>query len=153
MQPPTITTSSNNKKTQHKQDHRVHLYQILNELDNDQLRLVLNTHVQNPTTSNTFPHYSRAQLFQQCSVLIDNYYSTELEQAMYAIREKRFPPDYHPQQNFSLSLNQQQPQYYLAQQSVQPNYRFPPTANISQQPRPSKFIVDFQIIEYVKRIY
>jgi hypothetical protein len=143
MQPPTITPSSNNKKTQRKQDHRVHLYQILSELDNDQLRLVLNTHLQNPPTSNTFPHYSHAQLFQQCSVLIDNYYSTELEQTIYAIREKRFPPDYHSQQNFSLSLNQQQQPYYYAQLSVQPTYRFPPTSNISQQPRSSKFIVDF----------
>jgi hypothetical protein len=135
MQP--SSNNNNNKKTYPlTQERRAHLYQILNELDDEQLRSVLNTHAQNSSAPNKFQHYIRIQLFQQCLSLIDNYCTNELEQTLYSIRPNRFSSDYYQQQ-------QQQQSLYFAQQTsqynIQPNYRFPSSPAIAQQLRASKF--------------
>jgi hypothetical protein len=156
MHPPLSTTTSSNNTIHLSQEHRTRLYQIINELTDDQLRLFLTNHlksISNTTLNNQFQHYSRTQLVQQSYILIDSYYSIDLEQTLYTMRQKRFPADYQqqqqqqqqqiyraPQQNYPTSYNQQP--YYYAQQTVpynaQPNYRFPPPSNASQQLRQSK---------------
>jgi hypothetical protein len=154
MHPPVLTASNNNT-IRLSQEHRTRLYQIINELNDDQLRLFLTNHLQsisNTTLNNQFQHYSRTQLIQQSYILIDNYYSVDLEQTLYVMRQKRFPSDYQQtyrpqqqqqqqqQQNYPTSYNPQS--YYYTQQAVQyniqPNYRFPPPSNVSQQLRQSK---------------
>jgi hypothetical protein len=153
MHPPLATTSNNNT-IRLSQEHRTRLYQIVNELNDDQLRLFLTNHLQsisNTALNNQFQHYSRTQLIQQSYILIDSYYSTDLEQSLYAMRQKRFPTDYQQQQiyrpqqqqqNYATSYNQQ-PYYYTQQTipcNIQPTYRFPaPPSNVSQQLRSSKF--------------
>ena len=75
-------------------------------------------------------------MFQQCVILIDNYYSTELEQTIHAMRQKHFPADYYQQQqqSFSIPFNQQGYRFNP------PNYRFPPAPAITQQLRSSTLI-------------
>ncbi|UJR25614.1 hypothetical protein I4U23_006966 [Adineta vaga] len=150
----SMLTTSNNNTIRLSQEHRTRLYQIINELNDDQLRSFLTNHLQSITTTllnNQFQHYSRTQLIQQSYILIDNYYSVDLEQTLYAMRQKRFPNEYRQtyratppppltqqQQNYTASYNQQQQQqpYYYTQQpmqyNVQPNYRFHPPTNVSQ---------------------
>ena len=144
MPPPTMINPSSTNKNFLTPEHRALLCQVLNQLDDDQLRLIVTNHLQNATIPHKFQHYSRLQLFQQCLILIDNYYSTELEQFLYALRQKRFPTDFYSQQqqqqqqqppqqtNSSSSFNQQsypfnQPNYHLTSSSPA----------ISQQLRPS----------------
>ncbi len=154
MHPPlsSTTTTSNNNTIRLSQEHRTRLYQIINELNDEQLRLFLTNHLQsisNTTLNNQFQHHSRTQLIQQAYILIDNNYSVDLEQTLYGIRQKRFTSDYQQiyrsqqqqQQNFNPSYNQQS--YYYTPQPVQyniqsNNYRFPSTSNVSQQFRQSK---------------
>jgi len=132
MQPSSIINSSN-KKNYLTHEHRTRLAQILNDLDDDQLRLILTNHLQNSSLSHQFQHYTHLQLFQQCLIIIDNYYSTELEQTLHLMRQKHFPSDYYQQQlNSPISFNQQSYHYN------QPNYRLPPSPAISQQLRASK---------------
>jgi hypothetical protein len=154
MHPPLSTTTSTIRLSQ---EHRTRLYQIINELNDEQLRLFLTNHLQsisNTTLNNQFQHHSRTQLIQQAYILIDNNYSVDLEQTLYAMRQKRFPTDYQQQQqqiyqsqqqqqqqNYSTSYNQQ-PYYYTpqaVQYNVQSNYRFPSPSNVSQQFRQSKY--------------
>lgn len=159
MHPPltSTTTISNNNTIRLSQEHRTRLYQIINELNDDELRLFLTNHLQsisNTTLNNQFQHHSRTQLIQQAYILIDNSYSVDLEQTLYAIRQKRLTPDYQQQiyrsqqQNYNTPYNpqqqqqQQQPQSYYYTQTVpynvQPNYRYPSASNNSQQFRQSK---------------
>jgi len=161
MHPPL--TTSNNNTIRLSQEHRTRLYQIINELTDDQIRLFLTNHLQsisNTTLNNQFQHHSRTQLIQQAYILIDNNYSIDLEQTLYAIRQKRFTSDYQQQQqqqqqqqiyrsqqqqqqqqqNYTTPYNQQT--YYYTPQTVpynlQSNYRYPSTSNVSQQYRQSK---------------
>jgi len=160
MHPPlSTTTTSNNNTIRLSQEHRTRLYQIINELNDEQLRLFLTNHLQsisNTTLNNQFQHHSRTQLIQQAYILIDNNYSVDLEQTLYGIRQKRFTSDYQQpqqiyrsqqqqqqqqQQNYNTSYNQQS--YYYNPQPVQyniqsNNYRYPSTSNVSQQFRQSK---------------
>ncbi|CAF4935580.1 unnamed protein product, partial [Rotaria socialis] len=76
---------------------------IVNELTDDQLRLFLTNHIQsisNTPLSNQFQHYLRTQLLQQTYILIDNYYSVDLEQTLYGLRQKRFQSEYQQQQMY-----------------------------------------------------
>jgi hypothetical protein len=129
MQP----SSNTNKTYPLTQERRAHLYQILNDFDEDQLRSILTNHSQDSSTPNQFQYFTLVQLFQQCLALIDNCYSTDLEQTLYAMRQKRFASDFY----------QQQQSYYFPQQTgqfnTQPNYRFSsPSSAITQQLRASK---------------
>lgn len=162
MHPPPSSSSSttmisNNNTIRLSHEHRTRLYQIINELTDEQIRLFLTNHLQsisNTTLNNQFQHHSRTQLIQQACILVDSNYSVDLEQTLYAIRQKRLQPDYQQQihrsqqqQNYNPLFNQQQQQqqqqsYYYTPQpvsyNVQPNYRYPTTSNVSQQYRQSK---------------
>jgi hypothetical protein len=148
MHPP-LSTTSNNNTIRLSQEHRTRLYQVINELNDEQLRVFLTNHLQsisNSALNNQFQHYSRTQLIQQSYILIDNHYSIDLEQTLYGIRQKRFTSDYQPQQiyraqqTYPQSYNPQQ--YYYPQQPIQqPNYLFPtPSSNVSPQLRSSNFL-------------
>ncbi len=152
MHPP-LTTTSNNNTIRLSQEHRTRLYQIVNELTDDELRLFMTNHLQsisNTTLNNQFQHHSRTQLIQQAYILIDNNYSVDLEQTLYTMRQKRFPSNYpqqqiygaqqQQQQNYNTPYNQQAYYYnpQAAQYNMQSNYRFPSSTNVSQQYRQSK---------------
>jgi hypothetical protein len=142
MQPPSVINSSNTKNYL-TPEHRARLGQLLNDLDDDQLQLVLTNHLPNSSLSHQFQHYTRVQLFQQCLVLIENYYSIELEQTLYTMRQKHFPSDFYQQQtNFPTSFNQQSYHY------TQPNYRLSSSPAISQQLRTSKKTFDWLFIDF-----
>jgi hypothetical protein len=165
MHPPlsssTTTAASNNNTIRLSQEHRTRLYLVISELTDDQLRLFLTNHLQsisNQTLTNQFQHHSRTQLIQQAYILIDNNYSVDLEQTIYALRQKRFTLDYQQQQqqqqiyrpqqqqqqHYNTSFNQQ-PYYYTpqaAQYNVQTNYRFPTPTNVSSQYRQSKLSLE-----------
>jgi hypothetical protein len=158
MHPPLSTTISNNNTIRLSQEHRARLYQILNELNDDQLRLFLTNHLQsisNTSLNNQFQHHSRTQLLQQSYILIDNNYSVDMEQALYGMRQKQYSTNYQQehlyrtqQQNYNTGYNQQA--YYFTPQTTQyngqPNYRYsaPSTSssNIAQQFRQSNGIED-----------
>ena len=151
-----LSSTSNNNTIRLSQEHRSRLYTIVNELSDDQLRAFLTNHLQsisNTTLINQFQHHSRTQLVQQAYILIDNNYSVDLEQTLYAMRQKRFPSDYQPQQqriyqpqqqqqqqSYGTSFNQQSYYYnpQTGQYNIQANYRFPTSSNVSQQYRQSK---------------
>ena len=155
MQPPLANNSSNTNTVHLSQEHRTRLYQLVNELNDDQLRVFLTTQlpsVSNTHSNNPFQFHSRTQLIQQAYVFIDNCYSTDLEHALHTLSQKRFAIDYRqeqyqhqqqqqppqqqqqmyrpPQQNYAASFNPQP--YYYGQQPPQyntaPNYRFPAAA-------------------------
>ena len=147
MQPPSMA-NSNHPSPHLSPEHRGRLCQVLNELDDDHLRLILTNYLTNSTNTHQFQHYTRLQLFQQCLILIDNGYSTDLEQTIHAMRQKHFSPDYYrhpplppppPQQqqqsaNFPMSMNSQPYRYNTS------NYHFPTppqTVTLSPQLRPS----------------
>jgi hypothetical protein len=135
MQPPTVTNSTNTK-IYLTPEHRTRLGQVFNDLDDDQLRALLTSYLPDLSITHQFQHFTRKQLFDQCVHLIDNYYSTELEQTIYVMRRKHFPSEYYQpsqQQNFSGPFNQQPPYSYNP-----PSYRFPSAPTISQQLRSSK---------------
>ncbi|CAF3421462.1 unnamed protein product [Rotaria sp. Silwood1] len=138
----SIINSSINQSYGLSQEERTRIYQLLNELDNDQLRLILTKHLRAPSILNELQHYARTRLFQECFTLIDNCYSSELEQTLLAVRQKRFPPDFYQQQqtqsNFRTPYNQEQPAYYThttIQYGGQPNYRLSSPAIIPQHIR------------------
>jgi len=139
MQPPSVINSTNTKNYL-TPEHCARLGQILHDLDDDQLRLILTNHLPNSSILHQLQHYTRIQLFQQCLILIENYYSIELEQTLYTMRQKRVPSDFYQQQqqqtNYSPSFNQQSYHY------TQPNYRLSSSPAISQQLRTSKKISD-----------
>jgi hypothetical protein len=137
MQPTPVKNTSNNRNYPLTQEHRSRLYQILNDLNIDHLYFLLATHLPNTPVLNKSQHYTHSQILQQCLILIDNYYSPELEQTLFNLTQNRVPSDlYHHYQQ------QQRQPYFNTQQTMQysppPNYRFPPTPAISQQLRPSK---------------
>ncbi|CAF0809500.1 unnamed protein product [Rotaria sordida] len=148
MQSSSVINSSNNQNYFPSQEDRTHIYQLLNELDNDQLRLILTKHLRNSSILNEIQHYTRTRLFQECFTLIENCYTSELEQTLLALRQKRCPPDFYQQQQqqqtqatFRASYNQEQPAYYThttIQYSGQPNYRLPSSTAIPQHPRATR---------------
>jgi hypothetical protein len=137
MQPSTAINSTNNK-TYLTPEHRTRLGQAFNDLDDDQLRGLLTNYLSDSPIVHQLQHFTRKQLFEQCVHLIDNHYSTELEQSIYVMRRKHFPSEFYQlqqqqqQQNFPRSFNQQSYSFNA------PNYRFPPSPAISQQLRSSK---------------
>jgi hypothetical protein len=139
MQPTPVKNTSNNRNYPLTQEHRSRLYQILNDLDINHLHFLLATHLPNSPVLNKSQHYTHSQILQQCLILIDNYYSAELEQTLFNLTQKRIPSDlYH---HYQQQQQQQQPHYYTQQPmqySPPPNYRFTPTPTIPQQLRPSK---------------
>lgn len=148
MHPPlTSTISTNNHIIRLSQEHRSRLYQLVNELTDDEIRLFLMKHFQtisNSTLNNQFQHHSRTQLIQQAYILIDNNYSVDLEQSLYTLKQNRLNTNYRQeqlyrsqqqqQQNFTNGYNQQG--YYFnpqaAQYNMQPNYRFQTTPQYRQ---------------------
>ena len=153
MQPPLTNNSSNTNTIHLSQEHRTRLYQLVNELNDDQLRLLLMTQLSSGSSNpanNPFQFHSRTQLIQQAYGLIDHCYSTDLEHALRTLSQKRFAIDYRqeqyqqqqmyrpPQQTYATPYNPQT--YYYGQQPVQyniaPNYRFPVAAAQAQAPSP-----------------
>lgn len=132
MQPPTAVNSTNNK-AYITPEHRTRLGQAFNDLDDDQLRGLLTNYLPDSSIAHQSQHFTRKQLFEQCVHLIDNYYSTDLEQTIYIMRRKHVPSDFYlPQQsNFPMSFNQQSYPYNP------PNYRFSSSPAITQQLRSS----------------
>jgi hypothetical protein len=138
-------------------DQRARLYSLINGLTDEQLRLFLTNHLQSISNTtfnnNQFQHYSRTQLLQQSFILVDNYFSTDLEKALYAMRQKPFSTDYRQQQqqqqqqvyraqqqNYASSYNPTP--YYYAQQpvqyNIQPSYHFATAQAVPQPLRQSK---------------
>ncbi|CAF3012051.1 unnamed protein product [Rotaria sp. Silwood2] len=146
----SVINSSNNQNYFLSQEDRTRLYQLLNEFDNDQLRLILTKHLRNPSILNELQHYPRARLFQECFTLFDNCHPSELEQTLFALRQKRVPSDFYQQQqqqqqqtqsNFRASYNQEPPSYYThttIQYGGQPNYHLPSATTIPQHIRATR---------------
>ena len=124
MQPPI---SPNTTTTMHPSaDQRARLYSLINGLADDQLRSFLTNHLQSISNTtfnnNQFQHYSRTQLLQQSFILVDNYFSADLEKALYAMRQKPLSNDYRQQQQQQQQQQQHQQQQQQQQQQV---YRAP----------------------------
>ena len=149
MHPPlTSTISTNNHIIRLSQEHRTRLYQLVNELTDEELRIFLTNQFQvipNSTLNDQFQHYSRTQLIQQAFILIDNSYSVDLEQTLYTLRQNRLSSTYRQEQLYRSQQQQQQPNYpngfnpqayYFNPQTVPfnipSNYRCPPTAQYRQ---------------------
>ncbi|UJR23301.1 hypothetical protein I4U23_026316 [Adineta vaga] len=137
MRPTAISPIPNNRPYPLAQEHRTRLYQILCDLDNEQLQIFLSKHVQNSSLINQF---TREQLIQQSLIIIDNYYSADLEQTLLNLTQQRLSNEFYshfPQQQ---QQQQQRPSpYFYSQQSgqynPQSNYRFASSPTLSQQLR------------------
>jgi hypothetical protein len=163
MQPPVANNSSNTNTIHLSQEHRTRLYQLVNELNDDQIRSFLMNQL--PSISSThsndpFQFHSRTQLIQQAYGFIGNCYSTDLENTLYSLSQNRFAVDYRQEQYQCHHQQQQPPQqqqmyrpsqqtyaasynpqpYYYGQQPVQyniaPNYRFQVAAAAPPPPPP-----------------
>lgn len=140
MQSSSIINPTNNKNYL-TPEHRSRLCQILNELTDNQLRFILIYHLQSTSIQHQFQQYTRTQLYQQCIILIDNYYTLELDKTICTMKSNHYTSDFYqqPQQqqqqqqqtNFSSAYNQQT--YHFNQ----PNYRLPHSPAITQQLRTS----------------
>jgi len=130
MQPQSISNSS----VYVSRNNHTRLFHLLKELTDDQLRYILNKHVQRSVAPHRFQHYSRVELFDQCLSLISATNSNEIEQTLYALRQT--PTDYQAQIN---SINQQNLRLSNNNNNTttnSANYRFPGhSPAISQQLR------------------
>ncbi|CAF3169818.1 unnamed protein product [Rotaria socialis] len=111
----SVIKPSNNQIYILSEEDRTRIYQLLNDLDSDQLRLLLTKHLQNPSLSNDMQNYTHAQLFQECFSLVNNSYTVELGQTLHALRQQRYSSDYFQQQsvpNFRTPFNQDQTRFF-----------------------------------------
>lgn len=144
MQSSSHVNSSSNKTYVLAQEDRARLFQILNELDNDQLRLIITKYSCRPVLLNDLQQYSRTQLFNECFILFDSCYSAELEQTLLGMRQKHVPVEFyqsHPQANFITPFNQQQLSFYASptiQYNATPNFRVSSSPAIVQHLRASE---------------
>lgn len=139
MQSSPVKQPSNNQTRFLSQEDRGRIYQLLNDLTTDQLRLFLTKHLRSSTLLNEIQHYTRAQLFQECFALIDNYYTPELEQALFALRQQRFASDYYAQQSPTILrklFNTEKPAFHPhqgMQYDGQPKLNFSTSPTVQQQ--------------------
>ncbi|CAF2039866.1 unnamed protein product [Rotaria magnacalcarata] len=128
MQSSSVIIPSNNQNNLLAQEDLTRIYQLLNDLDSDQLRLVLTKYLRNPSLSNGVQNYTRAQLFQECCSLMNNCYTVELEQTLHALRQQRYSSDYFQQQivpSFRTPFYQDQTRSFThtaMQYNEQPNF-------------------------------
>ena len=153
----SVNHFNNGQKTVMDTERRAHIFRILNDFSIDQLASFLLNYQQNVPEPARLRYLPRNQLLHQALTFMDTHYTKELEQALYAIAQKRpaLDPHHTNQQTPSTSLNAPQLSSYDQQTlafAPQTNYRFASPSSMMPPTRSSKtkvFLHRFSILVVV----